>query len=143
MCEAIVLAKYIVSKCMTDGKPISNLRLQKTMYYIQKDFIKRGNEAFMDDIEAWQFGPVVPNVYYRFSGYGSMPITAIYEDSIVGCYSTSDINTIDTIIESKRELDPWDMVEETHKANGAWDRVFKNGLGNHNVIPKEFIREDI
>ena len=28
-----------------------------------------------DNIEAWQFGPVVPNVYDHYCGYGAMPIS--------------------------------------------------------------------
>ena len=62
MYTAINLSKYIVFKCIEDGHPISNLQLQKILYYIQKDFLCRDDLAFSDDIEAWQFGPVVPNV---------------------------------------------------------------------------------
>lgn len=68
MYNAIDLSKYIVSKCVTDGHPISNLQLQKILYYIQKDFLQRDEVAFSDNIEAWQFGPVVPNVYYHYCG---------------------------------------------------------------------------
>lgn len=64
MYRAIELSKYIVSKCIDDGFPISNLQLQKILYYIQRDFLRIGKPAFPDAIEAWQFGPVVPNVYY-------------------------------------------------------------------------------
>ena len=70
MYGALDLSKYIVAKCIEDGLPISNLQLQKILYYIQKDFLKRDEMAFPDDIEAWQFGPVVPNVYYYYCGYG-------------------------------------------------------------------------
>ena len=64
MYTAIDLSKYIVSKCINDGYPISNLQFRKILYYIQKDFLSRDDLAFSDGIEAWQFGPVVPNVYY-------------------------------------------------------------------------------
>ena len=52
MYAAIDLSKYIVSKCIRDDHPISNLQLQKILYYIQKDFLKKGKIAFPDDIEA-------------------------------------------------------------------------------------------
>ena len=63
MYSALELSKYIVTKCINDGEPISNLQLQKILYYIQRDFLRQGEAAFSDTIEAWQFGPVVPNVY--------------------------------------------------------------------------------
>ena len=55
MYSALELSKYIVTKCINDGKPISNLQLQKILYYIQRDFLKQGEPAFSDTIEAWQF----------------------------------------------------------------------------------------
>jgi uncharacterized phage-associated protein len=48
--------------CGTDQHPISNLQLQKILYYIQKTFLENGMVAFDDEIEAWKFGPVVPAV---------------------------------------------------------------------------------
>lgn len=137
MCDAIELAKYIVSKCIDDDKPISNLQLQKILFYIQKDFIKRGKLAFPDDIKAWQFGPVVPDVYYHYCGHGATPIFYKYEETNV---ELNDKNRIDSIIEDKRELNPWEMVQETHKSGGAWDIIYKDGQGNRNIIPTDLIK---
>ena len=117
MYNALDLSKYIVSKCIEDGQPISNRQLQKILYYIQKDFLQRDEIAFSDDIEAWQFGPVVPNVYYHYCGYGAMPISITKENFTI---LSSDASYIDKIVEEKRVLDPWDMVAETHKEDGAW-----------------------
>lgn len=137
MYSAIVLSKYIVSKCTTEDHPISNLQLQKILYYIQKDYIRRDMLAFSDAIEAWQFGPVVPNVYYYFCGYGAMTIDRIFPNYEI---DSLDADIIDPIIESKRVLDPWEMVAETHKPSGAWAKTYRDGLGNHNVIPISLIK---
>lgn len=137
MYSALDLAKYVVSKCVFDDSPISNLQLQKILYYIQKDYLSRDQIAFSDEIEAWQFGPVVPNVYYYYCGYGAMPIS-----TALGIFNPTheDKTIIDPIVESKRELDPWTLVAETHKANGAWDQIYRDGLGNHQVIPTDLIK---
>lgn len=67
--SAMDIARYIVHKCIDDGHPISNLQLQKILYFIQKDFLQKESRlAFSDSIEAWKFGPVVPEVYYHYSG---------------------------------------------------------------------------
>lgn len=137
MYVALDLSKYIISKCVRDGHPISNLQLQKILYYIQVYFLKHDNIAFPDAIEAWQFGPVVPNVYYYYCGYGAMPITSMHERITIGA---RDKTIIDEIVENKRGLDPWKLVEETHRKNGAWDQIYKNGAGNRNVIPTELIK---
>lgn len=137
MYDAVDLSKYIVTKCIADGHPISNLQLQKILYYIQKDFLNRNDIAFPDVIEAWQFGPVVPDVYYYYCGYGAMPISI--ENGGVAVLP-ADAAVIDKIVEEKRELNPWDLVEETHKKDGAWAKIYRNGLGNHCVIPTDLIK---
>ena len=142
MCKALDLSKYIVSKCIKDGHPISNLQLQKILYYIQREFLGRDEIAFFDDIEAWQFGPVVPNVYYYFSGFGAMPISIPSAD-YPSLLDDMDMGTVDRIVEEKRNLKPWAMVSETHRSGGAWAQTYKDGEGLRKVIPVDLIKEEL
>lgn len=71
--SAITIAKYILRKCTLQNKPLTNIKLQKMLFMIQKEYLKYGNLCFYENIEAWQFGPCVPKVYYHY-GYGAMPI---------------------------------------------------------------------
>lgn len=136
MMTATTISEYIVTKCVNDSCPVSNLQLQKFLFYIQKDYLARGLVAFSDGIEAWQFGPVVPSVYYKFCGYGAMPITARYNTEI----PAADKAVIDPLVEQKRMLNPWDLVRETHNPTGAWAKVYDEGRGNRNLIDLSLIR---
>lgn len=132
---AMQIAEYTINKCTRDGKYISNLSLQKILYYIQIHFLKKDkNPIFTDDIEAWQFGPVVPKVYYRYCGFGSSPILLSYPDLILDNEVKNDLNEI---IEEKREINPWKLVDDTHKENGPWETVYEKGC--HNVIPLDIM----
>ena len=136
--KAIDIAKYIVNKCTQDLKPISNLQLQKILYYIQKAFlVEFGSPAFNDRIEAWQFGPVVPVVYSRYCGFGAAPILIKYTNVTI---ERNDVQVIDPIIEEKRSKYPWDLVKDTHAPQKAWSLIYKDGLGNHHEIPQDLIR---
>lgn len=134
--KALDVAKYIVTKCYMDHCPVTNLQIQKILYYIQKDFLKKGTSAFDDEIEAWQFGPVVPEVYYFFCGNGSMRILSTYSYNL----DVGFTQQIDKIILQKRRLDPWELVADTHEPGKAWSRIYRNGLGDHSIIPKHLIR---
>ena len=136
MRSALDIARYIINKCTKESSPISNLQLQKILYYIQKEYLKNHEYAFSDVIEAWQFGPVVPEVYYYFCGFGAMPITSRYEIKL------DNTQIIDKIILEKRGLNPWELVEETHKKGGAWDRIYQAGQGNRGEIPVEYIMQE-
>lgn len=137
MYTAVDLSKYIVNKCIADGYPVSNLQLQKILYYIQKDFLDRGAIAFSDDIEAWPFGPVVVTVYYHYCHFGGMPISISEAPFEI---NTEDKSRINKIIETKRKLYPWDLVRETHKPGGAWDQIFRGGQGYGSIIPPDLIK---
>ncbi len=133
---ALEIAKYIIDKCTKDNCPISNLQLQKILYYIQREFLQQGEIAFPEEIEAWQFGPVVPEVYRQYCGFGALPIRMRYMVRI----ELDDIRMINPIIEKKRILNPWDMVSYTHSSGKAWDLIYRDGAGDHQVIPQELIK---
>ena len=144
MYSALDIAKYIISKCNRENCPISNLQLQKILYNLQKAFLqseiriteKKSSALFGDEIEAWQWGPVVPSVYYVYCTYGSLSIIETYDVHIDARVQ----KFIDPIIERQRSVNPWRLVDETHRKGGAWDRVYRNGMGNRSVIPCELIR---
>ena len=135
--SATEIAKYVVNKCTDDKHPISNLHLQKILYYIQKEYLRSGDIAFGEDIEAWRFGPAVPIVYYEFAGSGAMPIDAKYDTFI----KWNDRERIDRIVEEKRALNPWDLVAESHRPCGPWASIYQDGKGYRHVIPIDLIRE--
>ena len=84
--NAIDIAKKIV--CRTDvehGDTISNLKLQKLLYYMQGFHLAYFNAPFFNEpIEAWTFGPVVPVVFQEFKRYKQRAINpANYSDELV------------------------------------------------------------
>ena len=67
------------------GDLISNLKLQKLLYYAQGFHLAiYGTRFFEEDVYAWQYGPVVPTVYHKFKDNGSevIPMPVDFDDSI-------------------------------------------------------------
>ena len=85
--SALDVALYIINYCNekidTDYEYVmSNLKLQKVLYFIQGYFLSTYDKpAFDDKIEAWSSGPVIPKVYRVFQRFGGMHIPRI--DKIV------------------------------------------------------------
>ena len=136
--QAIDIARYIIYICSLERKPISNLQLQKILYYIQEFFLKNERRAlFIDEIEAWPFGPVVRDVYYHYCGYGAMEI---YDDNNPNVnIDLNERQIIESITREKSALKPWKLVEDTHASGKAWDLIYCNGEGYKKVIPKDVI----
>ena len=54
---------------------ITNLKLQKILYFVQAYYLAKLNKPlFSDNLEAWEYGPVVPSVYRKYKSKKSNPI---------------------------------------------------------------------
>lgn len=76
MPKAIDVGKYFLSLVDDEsGDSISNLKLQKLLYYAQGFHLAAYDEPlFPENIEAWAHGPVVPVVYYQLKHFGANPV---------------------------------------------------------------------
>lgn len=71
MYEAKSIAEYIIYLCKKKGYLVNNMKLQKLLYFTQATFLVALNQkCFEEDIEAWDVGPVIPDVYYEYAKYG-------------------------------------------------------------------------
>ena len=79
--KALDIANKIISKTdLEHGDTISNLKLQKMLYYQQGFHLAYfGTPLFDEDIVAWQYGPVVPSVYKEYKSFESNSISTSEE----------------------------------------------------------------
>lgn len=69
---AATIAKWFVAYAQADEADVSNLKIQKLLYYAQGHHLaETGAPLFNDPIEAWSHGPVVRSVYREFKSFGS------------------------------------------------------------------------
>lgn len=80
--DAREISNHILAYCISIGKPITNLRLQKMLYFIWIDFYKesKGKWLFENAFCAWPLGPVITEVYYKYKHNAGLPIK--YTDDI-------------------------------------------------------------
>jgi len=65
--------KTNIDNDITEG--ITNLKLQKILYFAQAAYLTLNDQKlFSENIEAWQYGPVIPSVYRKYKKYGNQPI---------------------------------------------------------------------
>lgn len=63
---------------------VTNLKLQKVLYLSQAYYLaKLGKPLFAEKLEAWELGPVIPEVYRKRKHYGSKPIISEKDKSIL------------------------------------------------------------
>lgn len=137
MYDVLDIARYVINYCNDKGYDISNLRLQKLLYFIQAYYlgIKNRLPLFEENFEAWDFGPVVPCVYHEFKSFGGNDIPKIkkyfkgvtlvkYDGNII---SRSDKNNIAHVVDMFKNVSTSKLVSITHGQN-PWIDAYNNSV---------------
>lgn len=134
--SALNVAEYIIQRCNDQGKLISNLKLQKILYFVQAEFLVAiGDVCFKDEIVAWDFGPVVPCVYHRYKVYGSASIPCLYDYDQYRI-SNADLQIMNGIIDECARLSASQLVDITHSQT-PWQDAYRSF---NKIITPESIR---
>jgi uncharacterized phage-associated protein len=78
--DVLDVCRHIINYSEKEDYGVSNLKLQKLLYFVQAYFMLEKKDhapCFHEKIEAWDFGPVVPEAYQEWAQYGSCDIPMI------------------------------------------------------------------
>ena len=133
--NALSVAHYIIGACSRLNFGISNLKLQKILYFVQAEFLvstPTHTPCFSERIEAWDFGPVVPVVYHKYKVYGSGLIPSNPYDTLSSFYETinpADQLMIDGILQETADYSASQLVQLTHNQS-PWKNAYRQGFNN-------------
>ena len=66
--KVIDLSDYIINYCDYKQQKISNITLQKILYFVQGYYVSNFGKLLFDErIDKWGYGPTVPLAYYHFA----------------------------------------------------------------------------
>ncbi len=138
--NVIDIANRIVLGTQTEqGDIISNLKLQKLLYYLQGYWLAVFDKPLFDDeIEAWMYGPVVPAVYDCFKSYGAGAIMPdeIKEQPQID-FSTEENDLFFNILDEYGQFSAVKLMEMTHNEM-PWKSV---EVGRGNVISQSVMKK--
>ena len=93
---------------------ISNLKLQKLLYYAQGMHLALyGEPLFNDSIVAWQYGPVVESVYQKYKANGADGIK-MFENPEEN-FSEEEENTLQFTQITFGQFSAWKLSDMTHE----------------------------
>ncbi|MBS9334904.1 DUF4065 domain-containing protein [Fructobacillus sp. M1-13] len=135
--DVMNIANYVVVYALRIGKPISNLLLQKVLYYLYVDYLVNKNiKLFNEPIEKWGYGPVLPDVYHNFKSNGissiQIPAPIMIEG---GEKEEGDIDLFGTIIKPFNS----ERVQDSFVQNGDdisyFEKIVKDYLDEYSERP--------
>lgn len=109
------------------GERLTNLKLQKLLYYQQGYHLAVfGTPLFDEDIEAWMYGPVVPCVYDEFSKSGSnaLPITT---SNVIRLNEEEEV-LFNQVYQAYRDFSAIGLMNRTHNEQ-PWQQALPHDRG--------------
>ena len=127
--SAIKVSRYIIKYSNENNLIISNLKLQKLLYFIQSHFLVQKNEiCFTDEIKTSDLGPIVQNVYdeYKHFGAGNIPFIFVSYEISKDDIREDDRKLIDEVIDEFSTFRSSELMEMI-KNQDPWIRTYKQG----------------
>jgi uncharacterized phage-associated protein len=134
------IAEYFIWLANETGSFISNLKLQKLVYYSQAWYLAIYEQPlFSEDFQAWVHGPVVPELYDRYKRFSWQPIQAEPTPS----FSENVTSFLEEVADTYFACDAYELERMTHLED-PWLRA-RNSLPpdatSNEVIRKEWMQE--
>lgn len=135
---AKAVANAILNKAAEFSAPISPLKLQKLLYYVCGYYLAATGEPAIDRaFEAWENGPVVPEIYHEFKSSRWSPIARLANDYDGSVFKTVPIpvddrvlnKVIDFVWDIYSKYTPEQLSDMTHAEGSPWDITRKKYPG--------------
>jgi uncharacterized phage-associated protein len=122
--SAISAAKRL---CSQSNWTLTNLKLQKLLYIANMVHLGEEGRPLIDgSFEAWDYGPVVPEVYRQVKAFGSDPIANIFR-LIPDLPEGTERAALDDTLHSLGTETAGKLVAITHWEKGAWAAHYTPG----------------
>lgn len=120
------IASYIYQRYLQEyGKCIDEMKLHKLLYFIQREsFIQTGAPIFNEQFEAWQYGPVMPEIRRL---YKNGCLTETISQTTAQKYK----QVFDKVFETYAPKASWSLSSLTH-GEYCWETARKGISENEN-----------
>ncbi len=139
MMRAIDAANFFIYVSnQVDENFITNLKLNKLLYYAQGCHLSRtGEPLFNSEIQAWQYGPVIPEIYQKYKVCGKEAIHSVDDDFDPNALDGEELETLLDVMREYGRYTGATLVSMTHKAGTPWSVAMYSG---ESTIPKDNMR---
>ncbi len=132
------IALYVINS----GREITNLFLQKILYYIKViSKLCLGKTMIPEPCEAWKYGPVFPKVYNKYKEFGKQEITInLSDDYIENLLSEEEKEITDLVLHTFGIYNAWFLKDLTHLED-PW-RIARKGIDD-NDASRNIMNDDL
>jgi uncharacterized phage-associated protein len=133
MIDPRIIANAVLDRAAEEGRPVTNLDLQKIIYFLHGHFLRRFHKPLVTgEFEAWPYGPVHRVLYDAFKAYNDTPIEgrAVAFDPIrrktrelPPLADPDAVQIIDEVLGLYLGMSTYSLVQLTHGDGTPWSRT--------------------
>ncbi|KGX88351.1 hypothetical protein N781_11420 [Pontibacillus halophilus JSM 076056 = DSM 19796] len=133
------LANHIMAVANENGRSVTNLQLQKVMFFTLGLHIRNNgldelaHEIYDVPFEKWKYGPVVESIYFNYNRFGSEPIKNANAEQI------ENYEVLNDYILNLLNVDVFKLVNISHQFDSWAD--YENEILNMEYVPPYEIEE--
>ncbi len=139
--SVLTIADAILKIAKGRDVQLTPLQLMKLVYIAHGfNLAIRGSDLFGERIEAWQYGPVIPDLYQATKSFGRdpIPLHRISDGPIAVDKSTHEF--LEDVFSKYGHLSGFALSSLTHQTGTPWAGVYEDGFLNVE-IPDQLIKE--
>ena len=134
----VSIANYLVEKAALEGRHLDILQLVKLVYLAHGWCLGITDRPLISTrIEAWRYGPVVPEVYEAFRPQG-VTIRARAKDENGHLYQSEmdseQVRVVNKVYDTYKDLEPIHLSYLTHQKGTPWSKMYESH-GYYVTIP--------
>ena len=153
------IANEFLRRAMRDRRPLTQMQLQKLVYIAHGwNLAINLRPLTTDDPQAWDYGPVYPDLWEAVRGYGGQPVGRMIKnsDNFANFFAddadqearaeitAQETDLIDRVYEIYGQYHAFKLSAMTHEPGTPWYQVFVDnqnpkGLIHNNIIGAHFI----
>lgn len=140
--DARAVANEMIQKGIEDGNPLTPLQIIKLTYLCQAWMLGMFKKSmFFQDVEAWQYGPVIADVYHSVKKSGDRPVKKPVRAQPAD-FDADAQHILDQVYKMYGGWTGFKLSQLTHMPGSPWYQTKQeNPLGRNAVIPELLVRE--
>jgi uncharacterized phage-associated protein len=138
--SSLTVANTFLELAKEEGEALTNMKLQKLVYLAHGYCLALlDRPMLLEQVQAWKFGPVIPELYQKLRIYGAGGVTDfINGGSLDVPRASGDYAVIKAVWNAFKQYTGSQLSTMTHKAGSPWSQVW--ATGPFKVIPAEIIQ---
>jgi len=139
--SSLLVAQYLLDKANEANNPLTPMQLIKLVYLCHGWMIGlHGRSLISEDVEAWQYGPVISELYGKIKKYRSNPVLESLCTIPEGEFDATECSVMDQVFTLYGSLSGPALSRLTHASNTPWSITWEYA-GKSAVISNDLIQD--